>query len=235
MDEYEPETEFEENIEISYDIFILDDVYELSMKIYESLLEFKLQQKNIIDEYYYKTKFDLEEINKLMPTSFGRIKEVFDFFDKLLKEKKVKLIKSNNQDIIKLNFANTTKKNESNVELQKYKLYKDEINLMFIKEINILKKKLKSKNEKSFDELIKENDKQLKEYIDKKIEETKQEYQQIMEKKEMEIKDLNEKINQLKQEQEKKLNEIKNTYERKISEIENKLKPIIEKKKRELK
>ena len=112
MDEYEPETEFEENIEISYDIFILDDVYELSMKIYESLLEFKLQQKNIIDEYYYKIKFDLEEINKLMPTSFGRIKEVFDFFDNLLKEKKVLLIKSNNQDIIKLNFANTTKKNE---------------------------------------------------------------------------------------------------------------------------
>ena len=161
MDEYEPETEFEENIEISYDIFILDDVYELSMKIYESLLEFKLQQKNIIDEYYYKTKFDLEEINKLMPTSFGRIKEVFDFFDNLLKEKKVKLIKSNNQDIIKLNFANTTKKNESNVELQKYKLSKDEINLMFIKEINILKKKLNSKNEKSFDKQIEET---VKEY-----------------------------------------------------------------------
>ena len=146
MDEYEPETEFEENIEISYNISILDDAYELSMKIYESLLEFKIQQTNIIDEYYYKSKFDLEAINKLMPTSFGRIKEVFDFFDNLLKEKKVLLIKSNNQDIIKLNFANTTKKNESNVELQKYKLSKDEINLMFIKEINILKKKLNSKN-----------------------------------------------------------------------------------------
>ena len=231
MEEYEPETEFEENIEILYNISILDEEYELSMKIYESLLEFKLQQKNIIDEYYYKTKFDLDEINKLMPTSFGRIKEVFDFFDNLLKDKKVKIIKSNVQDIIKLSFVNIIQKIESNVELKKYRLSKDEINLIFIKEINILKKKLKSKNEKSLDELIKDNDKQLKEYIDKKIEETKKEYQQKIKEKEMEIKDLKETINMLSQEQEKKFNEIKNIYERKISEFENILSPIIEKEK----
>ena len=53
MEEYEPETELEENIEISYNIFILDEEYELTMKLNELLLEFKLQQKNIIDEYYY--------------------------------------------------------------------------------------------------------------------------------------------------------------------------------------
>ena len=236
MDEYEPETEFEENIEISYNISILDDAYELSMKIYESLLEFKIQQTNIIDEYYYKSKLDLEAINKLTHTSFGRIKEVFDFFDKLLKEKKVKLIKSNDQDIIKLNFVNTSQNNETNIELKKYKLSKDEMNLMFIKEINTLKKKFNSKNEKSLDDLIKENDEQLKEYINKKIEETKKEYQQKFEekinKKEIEIKDLNEKINRLKQEQIKQLNEIKTLYEKKISEFEKILSPIIEKEKR---
>ena len=33
MEEYEPETELEENIEISYNISILDEEYELSMKI----------------------------------------------------------------------------------------------------------------------------------------------------------------------------------------------------------
>ena len=199
MEEYEPETELEENIEISYNISILDEEYELSMRLNNSLLEFKLQQTNIIDEYYYKTKFDLEAINKLMPTSFGRIREVFDFFDKLLKEKKVKLVKSNGENIIKLNFVNATQNNESNVELKKYKLSKDEMNLMFIKEINILKKKLTLKNEKPLDELIKENDKQLKEYIDKKIEESKNEYQQKFEEnikeKDKEITELKQKIN----------------------------------------
>jgi len=85
MDEYEPETEFEENIEISYDISILDEEYELSMKLNNSLLEFKLQQTNIIDEYYYKSKFELDTINNLLSSSYERIKEVFDFFNSLLK------------------------------------------------------------------------------------------------------------------------------------------------------
>jgi hypothetical protein len=87
MEEYEPETELEENIEISYNIHISDKEYELSMKLNNSLLEFKLQQTNIIDEYYYKSKFELEAINKLLFSSYERIKEVFDFFDSLLKEK----------------------------------------------------------------------------------------------------------------------------------------------------
>ena len=229
MEEYEPETELEENIEISYNISILDEEYELSMRLNNSLLEFKLQQTNIIDEYFYKSKFELEAINKLLSSSYDKIKEVFDLFDILLKEKKVKLVKSNDENIIKLNFVNATQNNESNVELKKYKLSKDEMNLMFIKEINILKKKLTLKNEKPLDELIKENDKQLKEYIDKKIEESKNEYQQKFEEnikeKDKEITELKQKINQLKQEQEKKLNEIKNIYERKISEFEKILSP----------
>ena len=235
MEEYEPKTGFEENIDISYDISILDDIYELSIGMNESSLEFILKQKNIIDEYYYKAKFDLNLINKLMHTSFGRIKEAFNFFDNLLKDKKVKLIKSNDKNIIKLNFINIIQKNESNVELNKYKLSKDEMNLMFLKEIDTIKKKLDSTKEKSFDELIKESNKQLKEYIDKIIEETKQKYDEIfgekIREKDNEIKDLKETINILKQDQEKKLNEMKNVYERKISEMENILNPIIEKEK----
>jgi len=88
MEEYEPETELEENIEISYNISILDEEYELTMKLNELLLEFKLQQKNIIDEYYYKSKFELNVINRLLFTSFERIKEAFIFFNNLFKEKK---------------------------------------------------------------------------------------------------------------------------------------------------
>ena len=84
MEEYEPETELEENIEISYNISILDEEYELSMKLNNSLLEFKLQQTNII-EYYYKSKFELDTINNLLSSSYERIKKVFDFFNSLLK------------------------------------------------------------------------------------------------------------------------------------------------------
>ena len=109
------------------------------------------------------------------------------------------------------------------------------MNLMFLKEIDTIKKKLDSTKEKSFDELIKESNKQLKEYIDKIIEETKQKYDEIfgekIREKDNEIKDLKETINILKQDQEKKLNEMKNVYERKISEMENILNPIIEKEK----
>ena len=85
MEEYEPETELEENIEISYNISIQDEEYELSMKLNNSLLELKLQQINIIDEYYYKSKFELDTINNLLSSSYERIKEVFDFFNSLLK------------------------------------------------------------------------------------------------------------------------------------------------------
>ena len=85
MEEYEPETELEENIEISYNISILDEEYELSMKLNNSLLEYKLQQTNIIDEYFYKSKFELDTINNLLSSSYERIKEVFDFFNSLLK------------------------------------------------------------------------------------------------------------------------------------------------------
>ena len=225
MEEYVPETELEENLEISHNISILDEEYELSIKINGTLLEFKLKQENIIDEYNYKAKFQLEAINKLLLSSFGRIREVFDFFDNLLKEKKVNLIQSKDKTIIKLNFKNITQNIEANIELNKYKLSKDEMNLMFIKEINALKKKLNSKNEKSFDELIKE---------------TKQEYQKILNdkiiEKDKEIKDLKKEINQLKQEQEKKLNEIKKIFERKNFTNENILNPIIvkEKEKKEI-
>ena len=49
MEEYEPETELEENLEISHNISILDEEYELSTKINGALLEFKVKQENIID------------------------------------------------------------------------------------------------------------------------------------------------------------------------------------------
>ena len=197
MEDYEPETEIEENIETLHNISILDEEYELSMKISDSLLEFKIQQIDIIDEYCYKSRFDLQTINKLLSTSFKGIKEAFDFFDKIINAKKVKLIKSNDKIFINYFIDNKEQNYEAKFELKQIKLSKDEMYFLFLKEINILKKELKSKNEKSINELIKENNKQLKEYIDKKIDEFKQEYMKIFEEK---IKEKDNEINKLKSE-----------------------------------
>ena len=222
MEFYEPETEIEENIEKKYSISIFEEEYELSMKLYEGLLLFKLQQKDIIDEYYYKSKFDLQTINKILLTSYQRMKEVFDFFNAILNEGRVNLIKPKYKDIINLNFTNITQNAENNLELIKNKATKDEMYSIFFEEINSLKKKLKSKNE--------ENEKKIKEYVDIKIEETKQECKKIIEEKikekDNEIKKLNDIINQLRQEIPKQLNN--NDKNEKIDEKEKHVvKPVI--------
>ena len=222
MEFYEPETEIEENIEKKYSISIFEEEYELSMKLYEGILLFKLQQKDIIDEYYYKSKFDLQTINKILLTSYQRMKEVFDFFNAILNEGRVNLIKPKYKDIINLNFTNITQNAENNLELIKNKATKDEMYSIFFEEINSLKKKLKSKNE--------ENEKKIKEYVDIKIEETKQEYKKIIEEKikekDNEIKKLNDIINQLGQEIPKQLNN--NDKNEKIDEKEKHVvKPVI--------
>ena len=225
MEEYEPETEVEENMQQSYNISLLDEDYELSMSIYQSFLEFKLQQNNIIVDYYYKSKYDLQTINNLLHTSFKGTKEVFNFFDKLLNDKKVKLIKLKDKNIININFKNVSsnKEIEINLELKQIKLNKDEMNILFLKEINSLKQKLNTKNEKSIEELIKDNNKELKEYINNKIEENKKIYEEKIKEKDNEIKELKEIINQLKKEQEQKLNELNNKY----LEYEKVLKPLL--------
>ena len=222
MEFYEPETEIEENIEKKYSIFIFEEEYELSIKLSEGLLLFKLQQKDIIDEYYYKSKFDLQTINKILLTSYQRMKEVFDFFNAILNEGRVNLIKPKYKDIINLNFTNITQNAENNLELIKNKATKDEMYSIFFEEINSLKKKLKSKNE--------ENEKKIKEYVDIKIEETKQECKKIIEEKikekDNEIKKLNDIINQLRQEIPKQLNN--NDKNEKIDEKEKHVvKPVI--------
>ena len=112
------------------------------------------------------------------------------------------------------NIVNFDEEKETNIELEKYKLEKDDIYLIILNEINSLKKKFDSKNEKTNAELFKENEIKMKEYIDQKINETKQEmsqkYEKILEEKikekNNEIKVLKEEINKLKAEQERIVN-----------------------------
>ena len=111
--------ELEENKENSYDFSISNEEYVLSMIINNLLFEFKLQQKNSIGNYcYYNSQFYLEKINQLLNTSFKRIIDVFDFFDKILKEKRVELIKSREKPIINLKFKNSDLKHENDIILE---------------------------------------------------------------------------------------------------------------------
>jgi hypothetical protein len=171
----EPEYEIEkENIIIetkSYDLLLLNEKFELIINLYNAFLEFKLQQKDIIQNCYYREKYDIQTINELLNFSFKTIRKAFDFYDKALNEKKVTLIRGENNNIIKLNYKtilNLEKEVETNIELKQIKLTKDEINAILLDEINSLKKKLNSQKAKSFDKL----ELKLKKYVDTKIEES---------------------------------------------------------------
>ena len=105
MEQYEPETEIEEYNNIPkkefkekqiestiYNIPFLNDEYDLTIKLINHKIDFRLQQKNFINNYYYNAILDFQTLNKLLLTSFKEIEEVFNFYDKIYKDKKIKLI-----------------------------------------------------------------------------------------------------------------------------------------------
>ena len=111
MEEYEPELESNSQIESkSYNISLLNEEFELSIILYKEYIKFKLQQKDIIINYYYKEEYNFETINKLLFTSFKEIKEAFDFLDKIMNEKKFELIQKKDKNIIILNIKEKKKK-----------------------------------------------------------------------------------------------------------------------------
>ena len=166
MEFYIPETEIEQIQELTYNLPLFEDEYELSININEFFLELKLKQKNIISNHYFLKKLDIQTINQLFWINFKKIEEAFYFLYILIKEKNVKLLNKNDKNIISLNFKSINDKNreqETNLELsQKKQLTNNEIICTLLDEVNSLKKKFKSQNEKSIGELI-----------DSKIEESK--------------------------------------------------------------
>ena len=197
----------------SYNLSLLNEEYELIMNLYNKYIEFKLIKKNIISIYYYKQKYDLENINKLLYTFFKEIKDVYNFYDKILNKNKVKLILK--EDKINLNFKNIINLDneiEINLEFKKIKINKDDILYNLINEVNILKNKI---NENKI------NENKMKEYINNKDNEIKNEI--IKENKKI----IEEKINIIDNKYKEKINEIKKEYEDKIKEFKNKQNEII--------
>ena len=235
MEQYEPETEIEEYNNIPkkefeekqiestiYNIPFLNDEYDLTIKLINHKIDLRLQQKNFINNYYYNAILDFQTLNKLLLTSFKEIEEVFNFYDKIYKDKKIKLIQLKTKNTIMLNFKN--KDIETNLELKKVKLTKDEVYSILLDEVNSLKKKIAS-NKK--EDLIIEDNNKIKEYVDSKIEK----YKNIMAEKDNEIKKLKESINIFKKEQEEKIKQIQNKSELKFTEFERYLKPFFDKQK----
>ena len=109
----EPEYEIEkENIIIetkSYDLLLLNEKFELIINLYNAFLEFKLQQKDIIQNCYYREKYDIQTINELLNFSFKTIRKAFDFYDKALNEKKVSIIIFEYVRAQKNNFLNNSR------------------------------------------------------------------------------------------------------------------------------
>ena len=224
-----------------YKINLDKDEYELNMILYDSnIIQFKLIQKNNIPFSYYLEEFDLESIKKKLFVFFNEIKEVYQFYNKVLLKNKVKLIYIKEENKMCLNFINIINFNEeveTNLELKEIKLNQDEIFKVLVKEVIELKNKQNKNNDdnininnpKKIEEIKKENNEKIKnleqkitnleekvnkitiEYVNKKNKEIEEEKNKNEEK----IKKLEQKIIKL----EEKMNEIKNKYEEKINEI----------------
>ena len=151
----------------AYDLSFKKNEYELTINIYSnSFIEFKLIQKNVISSSYYIEEYNLETINKLSFLFCKEIKEVFQFYNKILQKNKIKLLYLKEKNKFCLNFKNIINFDEEieiNIELKEVKLNKDDIFQVLINEVILLKKE-GNKNEN--------NEKIIKE-INLKIEEIK--------------------------------------------------------------
>ena len=169
----------------TYEIRLENEEYELVNNIYEeNIVEFKLFRKDIISSSYYKGEFTLDEINKLSYCFCKDVKEIFQFYSKIIQKNKLKLINIKEKNKIFLNFKNIInfdEEIEAKIELTEIKLSKDEIFQIIINELAYLKKQNTTKNnneelEKKFNEyknIISEKDKKIRE-LEKKITENEE-------------------------------------------------------------
>ena len=204
----------------TYDLALMNEEYELVMKLNESFIEFKLSPKNTVSTYYYQERFDLKTLIELLVAYFKELKEVFKFYDKILTVKKVKLVKNKEKDTISLNYKTIIhydEEVETNLELKKIIAIKDDIKedliQILFKEVNKLKKKLNIKESKGTlnKDVIPADNKDIQKLITNKL-------------------------NELQKEEEKKYNDMKEEYEKKIykqniiiNEIKNELKEVKQK------
>ena len=247
--DYYTEESFNENKKIETKTYILPlnkEEYELTMNLWDSVIEFKLMPKNIIYSAYYEEDFNLKDINKCLFTSFKELKEAFDFYANALNQKKIKLIKRGTiilymkkkinfdedkevDTILELRQKGISKEDLINVlisevnELKsKENNKKEEVIEKLINEVNELKMKINNKNDESIDKLINDINNNMNLNINIKINELKKE-----------IKRLSEENNELKISQEKKFDSLKKEFENEIIRLKDEHKLKIDELKKE--
>ena len=216
----------------TYELLLEKDEIQLTMSLYDNTyIEFKLVPKNIIESSYYIAKYNLETLNKNLYIFCKDLKEVFQFFKKILQKKKITLLLSKDKSKIYMNFKNIInfdEQVETNLELNEVKLSKEEILQILIKEvfqskkqILLLEKKvieneqkydakikgLKMDYEQKIEEIKKTNNVLLEEYNKRK---QKEEEEENKKKEEEKIISLNDNVNLINNFKFKNIDKIKN-------------------------
>ena len=136
-----------------------------------NIIQFKLLQKNNIHFSYYIEEYDLENIKKKLFVFFNEMKEVYQFYNKVLLKNKVKLIFIKEENKMCLNFTNIInfdEEVETNLELKEIKLSQEEVFKVLVKEVIELKNKQNKNNNdnmnnpKIIEEINKENNEKIK-------------------------------------------------------------------------
>ena len=133
----------------AYILLLENEEYELNMTLFVSVIEFKLIPKK--SDYIYTEKFDLSTINnrKYLIRDIIDLKTAFEKFDRLLNNKKAKLIKARG-DTINLNFKINIIDDEieSNLELKQIKINEEVGYPILKKRIDEMEEKIKELEKK---------------------------------------------------------------------------------------
>ena len=172
----------------SYNLSLENEEYKLTVNLTEKYLEFKLEPKNVIYNFYYKEKFDLSTINKnkYFIKEFSELRKPFEIFDKKFNNKQVKLSKQR-EDAINLTILTFLDEEEikKNLELKQFKVEERDIISTLLtkfkemekevlelkKNINEMNKRLSSIEENQGNEMNKKIELLFEDYLKRKKEE----------------------------------------------------------------
>ena len=197
-----------------YVLSLNNEEYELKMSLTESFIEFNLVPKNAISDFYFNEKYELSTINenKYLIKSFKELKEAFEIFDRLFKDKRIQLVKLKEETInLNIKIPSYFGEEETNLELKRYKMNKEDVYPLLLNEIKEIKKELleNKTNLKDFKKEISSNQEKQRNEMKKEMLLLFEDY--LKKKNEEENKKEQEKEKLLRQQEEEKLKHNDNT------------------------
>lgn len=130
---------------INSNVLFQEDEYNIELILYSNnIIEFKVKSANPTASCYYTEKYNFEQIKELGYLHYNEIKNVFDYYQRKLENKKINLSLSENKDIMYLNYrtiVNDEDVKDIKIELKKVILKKDDFVEVLKKEVEQLKLK----------------------------------------------------------------------------------------------